>query len=349
MKAKKVTAIILAGAICAAAFTGCGINTGAAAASMKNQTVTMGMANFTCRYQQANVEDYYKSMMGAKSSSELWSKDLYGNGTTMEDTMKDSVMEQLHEMYTLQAHMKDYDVSVTKDEKAAIKKAAQQFISDNSSEALKEMTADEDTVEELLTLYTIRSKMQKAIEAEADTNVTDEEANERGYTMMTISTTSHQDDSGNTVEYTDDEKKQLKETTKKIEEAVKNGKTLEDAGDDRRAARPLLFWPGGLREKGDGSHDTGTAPEDEGGSQPLRAEKLGLRPLQLGLEAGHPAGRGVLPRGRPGPAGQHPAAALHGKAEAGRGDGQAEHQLQHLSEGPRRPAEHRCGLCRPLR
>ena len=94
MKAKKVTAIILAGAICAAAFTGCGINTGATAASMKNQTVTMGMANFTCRYQQANVEDYYKSMMGAKSSSELWSKDLYGNGTTMEDTMKDSVMEQ---------------------------------------------------------------------------------------------------------------------------------------------------------------------------------------------------------------------------------------------------------------
>ena len=161
MKAKKVTAIILAGAICAAAFTGCGINTGATAASMKNQTVTMGMANFTCRYQQANVEDYYKSMMGAKSSSELWSKDLYGNGTTMEDTMKDSVMEQLHEMYTLQAHMKDYDVSVTKDEKAAIKRAAQQFISDNSSEALKEMTADEDTVEELLTLYTIRSKMQK--------------------------------------------------------------------------------------------------------------------------------------------------------------------------------------------
>lgn len=50
-----------------------------------------------------------------------------------------------------------------------------------------------------------------------------------------------------------------------------------------------------------------------------------------------------------GPAGQHPAAALHGKAEAGRGDGQAEHQLQHLSESPRRPAEHHRGLCRPLR
>ena len=62
--------------------------------------------------------------------------------------------------------------------------------------------------------------------------MTDEEANERGYTMMTISTTSHQDDSGNTVEYTDDEKKQLKETANKIEDAVKNGKTLEDAAKD---------------------------------------------------------------------------------------------------------------------
>ena len=34
--------------------------------------------------------------------------------------------------------------------------------------------------------------------------------------------------------------------------------------------------------KGDGSHDTGTAPEDEGGPQPLRAEKLGLRPRNWG-------------------------------------------------------------------
>ena len=158
---------------------------------MKNQTVTMGMANFTCRYQQANVEDYYKSMMGAKSSSELWSKDLYGNGTTMEDTMKDSVMEQLHEMYTLQAHMKDYDVSVTK-----------------------------------------KRRRQQSKRGVSSPNNPGKKKKKKSYTMMTISTTSHQDDSGNTVEYTDDEKKQLKETANKIEDAVKNGKTLEDAAKD---------------------------------------------------------------------------------------------------------------------
>ena len=76
MKAKKVTAIILAGAICAAAFTGCGINTGATAASMKNQTVTMGMANFTCRYQQANVEDYYQVIVQMLEKKNLYTRPL---------------------------------------------------------------------------------------------------------------------------------------------------------------------------------------------------------------------------------------------------------------------------------
>lgn len=33
------------------------------------------------------------------------------------------------------------------------------------------------------------------------------------------------------------------------------------------------------------------------------------------------------------------------RREAGRGDGQAEHQLQHLTESPRRPVEHHRGLC----
>ena len=39
----------------------------------------------------------------------------------------------------------------------------------------------------------------------------------------------------------------------------------------------------------------------------------------------------------------------HGETNAGRGDGQAEHQLQHLSESSQRPSEHYRGLCCPLR
>ena len=71
MRAKKVLAMILAGAICASALTGCGINKGAAAATMKDQTITMGMANFCCRFQQANIEDYYKSRTRDKKNHSI--------------------------------------------------------------------------------------------------------------------------------------------------------------------------------------------------------------------------------------------------------------------------------------
>ena len=162
MKAKKAMALILAGALCASVFTGCGINKNATAATMKNQTVTMGVANFLCRYEQAAMEDLYKMYLGGSGSTDnIWSKDLSGNGTTLEDSTKDQAMEELHEMYTLQQHMSDYNVEITDDDKAAIKEAAQKFISANSKEALDEMGATEDVVEEVLTLYTIRNKMKK--------------------------------------------------------------------------------------------------------------------------------------------------------------------------------------------
>ena len=185
MKAKKVLALILACALCVSAFTGCGINKNAAAATMKDQTVTMGVANFLCRFEQASMEDMYKMYLG-DSSDNIWARDLTGNGTTLEESTKSQALEELHEMYTLQQHMSDYKVELTADDQAAIKEAAEKFMSANSHEALDEMGATEDIVEEILTLYTIKSKMKTVIGADADTNVSDEEANMRAYSMVSL-------------------------------------------------------------------------------------------------------------------------------------------------------------------
>lgn len=221
---KRITALLIAGTLCVTAFTGCGINKDAKAASMKNQTVTLGVANFMCRYQQAMLEDQYKMYLG---SDEIWSQTL-GGEDTMEDNVKDSAMEQLHELYTLQAHMDDYKVSLSDDEKQKIKDAAAEFIKVNSRDTLDEMGADQTIVEEVLTLFTIQGKMRAAIEAEADTTVSDEEANARGYSMVTISTVSHTDEEGNQTEYTEDEKASLKEDAKKMETELKaEGATLD--------------------------------------------------------------------------------------------------------------------------
>ena len=61
-------------------------------------------------------------------SDDVWTMDPYGSGTNMQDSVKESALEDLHEMYTLQAHMGDYGVSLTDDEKAAITEAATSFM-----------------------------------------------------------------------------------------------------------------------------------------------------------------------------------------------------------------------------
>lgn len=225
MRAKKITAFILAAALCATSMSGCGINKDAKAASMNGQTVTLGVANFYCRYEQATMEDAYKAYL---QTSDIWSKDISGNGTTLEETVKDQAMETLHEMYTLQAHMKDYNVELTDVDKKAVKEAAQKFMDSNSTEAIKEMGATEDIVEEILTLYTVRDKMKDAIEADVDTKVSDDEANMRAYTMIKIATNGHTDENYQFVNYTDDEVAAIKKTASEMADELKeDGATLE--------------------------------------------------------------------------------------------------------------------------
>ena len=218
MRAKKITAFILAAALCATSISGCGINKDAKAASMNGQTVTLGVANFYCRYEQATMEDVYKAYL---QTSDIWSKDISGNGTTLEETVKDQAMETLHEMYTLQAHMKDYNVELTDADKKAVKEAAQKFMDSNSKEAIKEMGATEDIVEEILTLYTVRDKMKDAIEADVDTKVSDDEANMRAYTMIKIATNGHTDENYQFVNYTDDEVAAIKKTASEMADELK--------------------------------------------------------------------------------------------------------------------------------
>lgn len=225
MKFKRLTAILLAGVMTASVLTGCGINKNAAVATLGEQEISLGVVNFICRYQQAVTDDLYTQYFG----EDVWNQDLYGSGSTMQETVKTQVVEGVHEMYTLKAHMSDYNVEITDEDKSAIEEAAKSFMEENSSDALDEMGATQDIVEEVLTLYTIRAKMTEAIKADADTEVSDEEANMRAYTMLDIKTDSYTDSETNsTVECTDEEKEQLKDMADAVEAAVEDGDALED-------------------------------------------------------------------------------------------------------------------------
>ena len=75
----------------------------------------------------------------------------------------------------------------------------------------------------------IRSKMEPLIEADADTEVSDDEAAQKTIQYTLYSTADTTDDEGNTVERTEEEIAQIKQEAQDVIDAVKGGKTLEDA------------------------------------------------------------------------------------------------------------------------
>ncbi len=226
MRAKKLTAALLCGVMAASLLTGCGVNKEATVATFDEQKVPLGVANFMARFQQANYDDFYVAYFG----EDVWSSDLYGNGTTMEDSIKGDVMDSLFTMYTLQAHAGEYDVALTADDEAAIASAAETFIAANSKQALRALGADVETVKEYLTLTTIQSRMHDAMILDADTEVSDEEANTSAYSYVFVSKSGSVAEDGSTAEYTEDELAQLKTTVEGFAADAKE-KTLEEAAE----------------------------------------------------------------------------------------------------------------------
>ena len=62
---KKVAVLTLAGALAAMSVTGCGsIKEDATVATVGDEKITLGVANFYARLQQGQYETYYAGMMG---------------------------------------------------------------------------------------------------------------------------------------------------------------------------------------------------------------------------------------------------------------------------------------------
>lgn len=230
MRTKKVTVLLLTAAMLTGmTVSGCGnkINDTATFATLDDTTITMGVANFCAKYEQAMYDSYYMAIFGEN----MWESDLYGNGNTMTQDVKDEIEEELQTLYLLQAHMDEYDISVSEEEEAAILKAADDFIAANSKEAVKQIGAEnKDNVTELLRLRTIQNKMHNRIIEDADTEVTDEEAAQRSFSYVSVSTSGATDADGNQVEYTEEEKADLKAAAQEVAEAEDFDAAAEAAG-----------------------------------------------------------------------------------------------------------------------
>ena len=232
---KRAVILLLAGLLAAGSLTGCGsLEDSDVVATVNDTDITAGVANFLARYTQAQYETYYAGYMG----DDMWSGE-GEDGETYQDTVKDSILESLENMYLMEQHMDEYEVSLSDEEKNAIKEAASEFDSANGLSEKEKVSGSTDNVERVLELLTIQKKVQDAIEAGADTEVSDEEAAQKSmqYVVFPFTTT---DEEGNSVDLTDEEKAELKTTAESFAAgaagaadfaayAAQQGQTSQDA------------------------------------------------------------------------------------------------------------------------
>ena len=170
---KKRALILALAGIMAASLTGCGsLKDDAVVVKAGDEEITAGVANFYARYTQAQYETYFASYFGG---DDMWTKNA-SDGKTYEESIKETLLDDLKNMALLEKHMKDYDVKLTKADKKAINDAAEEFDKANSQKKKDKVSGSEENVKRVMTLMVIEQKMRSAIVAEANVNVTDEEA-----------------------------------------------------------------------------------------------------------------------------------------------------------------------------
>lgn len=232
---------VLAAALAAGTLSGCSkaIDGTATVATVGDEKVTLGLASYMVRNQQAQTQSYYDMLVSqynaGSSAISIW--DTEGDdGKTVGENSKDSIMTTINELYVLKAHAADYDVTITDDEEKAIKEAAAEFIADNDEKALKELAVSEDDIVTYLELMTIRSKMRDPMTADVDTEVSANEKDQTRVTIVKVSTEGTEtDDDGNTIDLTDEEKAEKKELAQQVLDKVKASDDVANADIDALA------------------------------------------------------------------------------------------------------------------
>jgi trigger factor/foldase protein PrsA len=183
----------LAGVVSVGMLAGCGnskevVDGTKTVATVDGEEIPLGIVSFAVRYQQAYLVAMYEAYGLSDYISSLWdgaasddSDQTYGEQT------RDEVLSQVELMYLMRAHAEEYGVEVTEEDQTKIAEAAAQFMADNSDDTLEELGVTEEQIQTYLELQTYQNRIYDPIIAEADTEVSDEQAQMSSFTYVHIS------------------------------------------------------------------------------------------------------------------------------------------------------------------
>lgn len=230
---KKLLSVLLAVTITSASMVGCGsLDESATIATVGGENIQAGVVNFYTRYQQAFTETYYSMYYG----DDMWNMDM-GDGLTYEDTSKTSVMEIIQDLYVIRQHAEELEISLSEEEQEAITDVANAMVKANSNDINETISATKENVEEILSLLTLQTKAEKAIKEGVDTEVSNEEANQKKMTVVDFPF-SITDEEGNTIEITEEERE---ENFKTAEALLGEKDLLEKAQEEGYSLQEITF------------------------------------------------------------------------------------------------------------
>lgn len=232
---KRLAVILLTVVMAAGTMSGCGhqeIQDSDVVATVGKTEIKGNVANFFARYQQAMYETYYSSMLGEN----MWTTEVE-DGKTYEDSTKETIMQSLEELYLLNEHAGDYDITLTDEEKKAIEDAADKFVEANNEEVREVISGDKNTVQEVMELFTIQQKVRTEMLKDVDRNVSDEDAAQK--TMQYVAFTYSEDESAGD---SSDTKEEAKKKAEDFLNAVNGGTDFSKAAEEQeKSALDMAF------------------------------------------------------------------------------------------------------------
>ena len=193
---KRFTVTVLAGVLAAGMLTGCGekkLDGTKTVATVNGTQIPMGIVSLYARRSQAQTESMYRSILG--QTGNIWSTVAdSATGKTYGDQAVDSAVEHVELMYLLKDNAADYGVEITDEDRSAIADAAKAFMEANSEDTITALGVTQEQVETYLELATYEQRMREPIEAQADTTVDEEEAQQASFTYSSFSFSGMEDD-----------------------------------------------------------------------------------------------------------------------------------------------------------
>ena len=183
---KKLVALALATALVMTGFVGCARkaeipNNDEVVMVINKEEVKMGITNFYVRYQQSLMESLYQSYMGPN----VWKQEME-QGVTYEDNMKETLLKEFQKILIIVQHAEEYKVSLTDKELEAIDKAADSFDKENKKDVKELISGTKEIVTAYFKLVTLNDKMEDAIKAKADSEISDDEAAQKKMRYVTF-------------------------------------------------------------------------------------------------------------------------------------------------------------------